>query len=62
MRTIEEEIRSNEAIVVVHSKNKNNNNNNNNNKNNNDLGLMILPESGVVGTTKDDEMEVYMKR
>ena len=58
MRTIEEEIRSNEAIVVVHSKNKNNNNNNNNN----DLGLMILPESGVVGTTKDDEMEVYMKR
>ena len=59
MLTIEEEIRSNEAIVVVHSKNKNNNNNNNNN---NDLGLMILPESGVVGTTKDDEMEVYMKR
>ena len=58
MRTIEEEIRSNEAIVVVHSKNKNNKNNNNNN----DLGLMILPESGVVGTTKDDEMEVYMKR
>ena len=55
MLTIEEEIRSNEAIVVVHSKNKNNNNNN-------DLGLMILPESGVVGTTKDDEMEVYMKR
>ena len=58
MLTIEEEIRSNEAIVVVHSKNKNNKNNNNNN----DLGLMILPESGVVGTTKDDEMEVYMKR
>ena len=52
MRTIEEEIRSNDAIVVVHSKN-------NNNKN---LDLMIPPESGVVGTTKDDEMEVYMKR